>query len=304
MSGRRMPDEPVTITPGLLRGWPLPPPGGDKESRGRVLAIGGTAHTPGAVLLAGEAVLRAGAGKLQIATAEPVAAAVAVAVPEALVVPVQTSRDGSLAPQAATHLLELAAEADAVLVGSGFSDPDRSVDLLAELVPHLDSPLVLDALASAFLHQHRDGVRHLSGRCLLNANPTEVLKTLGGEDAQANDGDSAAAPHRLSVQAGITVLCGGTTKTIAAPDGRLWSSAAGGPGLGVSGSGDVQAGLAAGLLGRGALAEQAAVWSAYLHGSAGDVLAERVGPVGFLAREIAGCVPALLDSLTHEDDGP
>lgn len=294
-----MADQPVAITPALLRDWPLPPPGGDKESRGRVLAIGGTAHTPGAVLLAGEAVLRAGAGKLQIATAEPVAAAVAVAVPEALVVPVQTSRDGSLAPQAATQLLELAAEADAVLVGSGFSDPDRSVDLLAELVPHLDSPLVLDALASAFLTPHRDGVRHLSGRCMLSVNPTEVVKTLSGEDAEADDDADAAAPHRLSVQAGATVLCGGTTKTIAAPDGRLWSSAAGGPGLGVSGSGDVQAGLAAGLLGRGASAEQAAVWAAYLHGSAGDVLAERVGPVGLLAREIAGCIPALLDSLTE-----
>ena len=68
------PGGPAEITPSLLQQWPLPAPGKDKESRGRLLVLGGTASTPGAVLLAGEAALRAGAGKLQIATAAPVAA--------------------------------------------------------------------------------------------------------------------------------------------------------------------------------------------------------------------------------------
>ena len=54
--------EPVLVTSGTLRDWPLPAPGSDKESRGRVLVLGGGRETPGAVLLAGEAALRAGGG--------------------------------------------------------------------------------------------------------------------------------------------------------------------------------------------------------------------------------------------------
>lgn len=294
-----MPAERLRITPSLLRSWPLPPPDGDKESRGRVLVVGGTAHTPGAVLLAGEAVLRAGAGKLQIATAEPVAAALAVAVPEALVVPVKTSRAGNLAATSASQLLDLADGTDAVVIGSGFSDAEATLELLHELVPELRGPLVLDAVASSYLGDAGGPVDHLDGRCVLSANPGEVAQTLGVDEEEV-DQDPQAAATALAARSGVIVLCGGRSKTVAAPDGRLWSSETGGPGLGVSGSGDVQAGLIGGLLGRGAKPAQAAVWGAHLHGSAGDVLAVRVGAVGFLARDIAPCVPALLEELTGE----
>ena len=293
-----MPADPVDITPELLQDWPLPAPGGDKEARGRVLVVGGTSHTPGAVLLAGEAVLRAGAGKLQIATAEPVAAAVAVAMPEALVVPLPTSSDGSLSPRSGGRLLELAQGADAVLLGSGFSDVEETLELLGAVLPSLRGPVVLDAVASAFLGEGGGDVHHLEGRCVLSANPGEVAQTLGVDEASVVN-DPGLAARTLAARAGAVVLCGGRGKTIAAPDGRLWSSHRGGPGLGVSGSGDVQAGLVAGLLGRGADPDQSAVWAAHLHGTAGDQLAGEVGTVGFLAREVAGRVPRLLDALAR-----
>lgn len=288
------------VTPALLRQWPLPEPGGDKESRGRVLVVGGTASTPGAVLLAGEAVLRSGGGKLQVATAHEVAAALAVAVPEALVHPLPTDAGGSLTQEAADELLELADGADAVLVGSGFSDVDATLSLLHALVPRLEAPLVLDAVASAYLGKGGGDVHQLGHGCVLSANVDEVALTLGVPVEEVGD-DPAGAARALAARSGAVVLCGGSTKTVAAPDGRVWWTDAGGPGLGVSGSGDVQAGIVSGLLGRGAEPEQAAAWGAYLHGRAGDALAERVGTVGFLAREVPGVVPSLLHELTSRD---
>ena len=77
-------------------------------------------------------------------------------------------------------------------------------------------------------------------------------------------------------------------------DGRAWRYDGGSPGLGVSGSGDVLAGIVGGLLARGAEPLNAVLWAVWLHGEAGAALAKKVGPVGFLAREIAGEVPALL----------
>jgi hydroxyethylthiazole kinase-like uncharacterized protein yjeF len=287
---------PVDVTGGLLRGWPLPEPGGDKESRGRVLVLGGTASTPGAVLLAGEAVLRAGGGKLQIATAEPVAAALAVAVPEALVVPLRTDGKGHIDTGAADEVLALADGCDTLLAGPGFADIDASVQLLEQVLPRVSCPVVVDALASAFVTRHRDGLTHLEGRAVLTLNPDELAKTLDVPDDEVAD-DPAAASARLARESRAVVVCGGQGKTIASPDGRLWHSSSGNPGLGVSGSGDVQAGIVAGMFSRCGDPGQAAVWGAHLHGSAGDRLAKLVGTLGFLAREIAPQVPALVDEL-------
>ena len=81
------------------------------------------------------------------------------------------------------------------------------------------------------------------------------------------------------------------------PAGQSWVVEGGGPGLGVSGSGDVQAGIIAGLLSRGAEPAQAAVWGAYLHARTGERLAATVGQVGYLARELPPQVPAVLGEL-------
>ena len=77
---------PTLVTPEVLRAWQLPEPAhGGKNARGSILVIGGSAETLGAVLLAAEAAMRAGAGKLQVATAESMAGFAAQPLPEALV---------------------------------------------------------------------------------------------------------------------------------------------------------------------------------------------------------------------------
>lgn len=289
----RAEDAPTVVTVALLRDWPLPAPGSGKEARGHVLVVGGSSRTPGAVLLAGTAALRAGAGKLAVATVAPVAAATAVAVPEAAVLGLAETDAGELAPVAAELLAEEAQDVDAVLVGPGFLAPEAAVDLMVRLMPLVDAPVVVDALGSAFLTEHPGGLRHLDRRAVLNVNPTELAHTVGRplEEVAADPLPPAREAARRS---GVVVLCGGAEKYVVAPDGRAWVVQGGGPGLGVSGSGDVQAGVVAGLLARGAEPAQAAVWGAHLHARAGERLAVAVGAVGYLAREIADEVPGTL----------
>ena len=105
---------------------------------------------------------------------------------------------------------------------------------------------------------------------------------------------ASSTTSRPIASTGAVVVCGGATKTIGAPDGRAFTVPPSAPGMAVSGSGDAQAGLVSGLLARGADPVQAAVWGAWLHARAGDRVAEQVGPLGFLARELAGEVPRLL----------
>lgn len=288
--------DPEIVTPATLRGWPLPAPGSDKESRGRVLVVGGTRGTPGAVRLSGEASLRAGGGKLQVATVGSAGAELAVAVPEARVVAVAETCSGDLDPDDADAVVDKAVDCAAVLLGPGLVDTDHAVRLLSRVVPRLEGGVVVDALASAYLTEQPDALHHLAGRAILTVNPTELARTLGWDEEEVGARQTEAA-RALAARTRAVVLCGGQEKSVADPSGRTWLVRGGGPGLGVSGSGDVQSGVVSGLLARGAEPAQSAVWGAAVHACAGDRLATRVGPVGFLARELLDEVPGVLAEL-------
>ncbi|MEW2384305.1 NAD(P)H-hydrate dehydratase [Micromonospora sp. NPDC047707] len=281
-------DTPV-ITPALLRDWALPMPSGGKESRGTVLVVGGSRFTPGAVLLAGVAALRAGAGVLQLAAAESTAAALSIQVPEALVVGLPETADGAVAGAGGDRLGELVAEADVVAVGPGLKDIDETGLLLRTVLDAAsrETALVLDAYALGALSHAPDLLVGAGRPVVLTPNLTEARHLLGREPG--DDLDAAAAELAGRYDAVVSLY-----GHIAAPDGRGWREESGDAGLGTSGSGDVRAGLLAGLLSRGAAPAQAACWGAFAHAVSGQRLVPQYGRIGFLARELLDEIPHTL----------
>jgi hydroxyethylthiazole kinase-like uncharacterized protein yjeF len=279
----------------LLRAWALPEiaPEADKEMRGRVLVIAGSREVPGAALLAGVAALRAGAGKLALATAQSVAPQLAIAVPEARVIALPETARGGFALQGLDAVRDCAKRADAVLIGPGMMDEDGTSAFVRELLPLLAHvPVVLDALAM----NAAKAAGRFSQPVLLTPHAGEMAHLLEtGKDAVTADAGQtvAAAADKYNC---IVALKGAVT-LIAAPGGGRWRHDGGQPGLATSGSGDVLAGLIAGLAAQQAALEQACAWGVALHGLAGARLAARLGPLGFLARELPGEVPALLKKL-------
>jgi hydroxyethylthiazole kinase-like uncharacterized protein yjeF len=288
--------QPVVVTPAVLRDWPLPRPGSGKESRGEVLVLGGSRSTPGAVLLAGESALRAGAGKLVLATVEDTVASLGVAVPEAAVVALPREDGDDLAASAPDTLRDRLGSADVLVAGPGITDPGVAEQLVGTVVADLDAFLVLDALGSAYLTEHPEGLHRLQGRVVLTVNPGELARTAHCDLSEVEE-DPVGPAARVAECSRVVVLCGGSDKHVVTPDGRAWTIQGGGPGLGVSGSGDSQAGIVGGLLARGADPTQAAVWGAYVHARTGERLAAEVGPVGYLARDIPPQVPVVLAEL-------
>ncbi|MCW2637444.1 MAG: hypothetical protein JWQ99_3811 [Blastococcus sp.] len=289
--------EPTLVTPQVLREWRLPEPSGGKNARGSILVIGGSTETLGAVLLAAEGAMRAGAGKLQVATVASLAPFAAQALPEALVRALPETDDGAISADAADAVRDLAERADAVLIGPGMGDKEVTQRFGERLLPHLGGPLALDALGLACVTADAACVHHLKGRVVLTPNPTEIAFALHVEEDDI-EADPAGCAVELARRTRAVVGLGGATSWIASPDDRLWQDESGTAGLGVSGSGDVRAGITAGLLARGAEPAQAAVWAAHLHGRAGERLASSIGPLGFLARELPAQVPAALAEIT------
>jgi len=295
--------EATLVTGDLLRQMPLPRPGedGDKEQRGRVLVIGGSLEVPGAALLAGVAALRAGAGKLQIATTRSIAPHLALAVPEALVAGLPESAAGGIAPEAAEDLVRRVARCDAVLIGPGMMDEEAVAALTARLLAEAPAAaFALDACALIGLAALQEPLRRHGGRVVVTPHAGEMAALLDiTREAVVADplGTARHAAARLQV---VVVLKGGRTH-IVTPQGAAWTYADGQIGLATSGSGDTLAGVVAGLLARGAPPLQAALWGVLLHGEAGNRLARKLGPLGFLARELLAEIPGLLRDLGPDE---
>ena len=276
-----------------LEQHPLPPVvDGDKETKGRILIVAGSRDVPGAALLAATAAMRAGAGKLRIATVESAAMALAVAMPEAMVFGVAEADDGGFAGSAVDPIAEAAAEVDAVVAGPGVKRSDMC-KRLADRLLESDAALALDvALLETMepLHERQLGRRSTP---VLLPNAKELASLLDCKPEHVDD-DPIGCGIRAAELYRSVVLVKGVTSHVVTPAGECWTYEGGAPGLGVSGSGDVLAGIVGGLLARGAGPLNALLWSVWLHGEAGARLAKKLGPIGFLARELAGEIPALL----------
>lgn len=282
--------KPAPLDRTALDHHPLPPViDGDKETKGRILVVAGSREVPGSALLCASAAMRAGAGKLRIATVDSVAVAIGVAMPEAMVVGLAEDDHGGFAAAAVAPLREQADKVDAVIAGPGLARNAAGAQIARALL-ETDAPVALDA---ALLHALQP---------LNSGRPTApVLLPHAGELASLLDCDEAAIERdplgcglRAATRYRSVILVKGVTSHVVTPEGEAWVYSGGAPGLGVSGSGDVLAGIVGGLLARGAAPLDALLWAVWLHGEAGAALAKRVGPVGFLAREIAGEVPTLL----------
>jgi len=286
----------ATLDADLLRSFPLPhlPEDGDKEERGRLLIVGGSREVPGAALLAATGGMRAGAGKLQIATAASIAIPLGLAVPEARVVGCEETAEGCLGMGAVAPVLELVEDAQAVTIGCGLRHGDALDDLLDALFASgHDSPLVLDAAVLGSLPRRAEALRAWAAGAILLPHSREMARLLECE-AEEVEIDPLLAAKRAAEHYKAVALIKGRYSFVAAPDGRAFRFEGGGIGLATSGSGDVLAGIVGGLAARGADPLTATLWGVWLHGEAGRMLTRKVGRVGFLAREIADLVPGLL----------
>ena len=289
--------EPETLDLAKLRDFALPahPEDSDKEDRGRLLVVAGSRELAGAALLAGIVGLRAGAGKLQIATARSVSERIAVAIPEARVIGCAETAGGCLAAEAIGPLIESAADAQALLIGCGLQHGPALDELLDALLrTRLETPLVLDAAVLGSLPPRAESLRAWRAGSILLPHSREMARLLECEVDEV-EADPLAAARRAARQFNSVALIKGPYSHVVHPDGRAFRYKGGGVGLATSGAGDVLAGIVGGLVARGADPLTATLWGVYLHGEAGRRLARSVGRIGFLARELLDQVPALME---------
>ncbi len=291
------------IDPELVAGF-IPPrrPTDHKGSYGHVAVIGGAPGYTGAIALAGNAALRSGAGLVTAVVPASLYPVLAVKLTEVMTRPAPESSGGGFSRTAHAALGELFSRVTALAVGPGLGQDPETAIFLHDLLRGTELPTVIDADALNLLACDRGlledkSLRERRSRWVLTPHPGEMARLLGTSigDVQA---DRVGTAVKAGQAWGTTLVLKGAHTVVAAPDGQVLINPTGNPGLATGGTGDVLAGLIAGLLAQGLTPVQAAAVGVYVHGWAADRLAAARGMAGLIAGDLLDELPLALKELS------
>jgi NAD(P)H-hydrate epimerase len=267
----------------------LPPrrPDAHKGDAGRLLVIAGSPGKAGAAHLALTGALRGGAGLVWLAARPEVMPLALAGRPEAMNVPLPGW--GPLGMGDLEALLAAARDVDALAIGPGIPRGPETGPMLRALLARAGVPAVLDADALNALAEAPEGPRGLGVPAVLTPHPAEMARLTGltTADVQADRLGLAGARAR---EWGVTVVLKGARTVVADPEGPPAVIPTGNAGMATGGTGDVLCGLTGALLAGGLAPRAAGRVAAWVHGRAGDRLAERLGQRGLLAGDLGEAI--------------
>lgn len=257
---------------------PIRPPTAHKGLTGHVLVIGGAVGMTGAVALCSLGALRSGAGLVTAGI-----------------------QDLSVFPEKPAEVMTLPwdkifaflVKADVVVFGPGLSIQEKSRNLLIELLQNCKVPLVLDADGLNLLAEDSALLHEFNTPVILTPHPGEMSRLSGLTVTEIQENRIEVA-RRFAKEWNVILILKGARSIIADNEGNVYINPTGNKGMATAGMGDALAGIVGGLLAQGLNQAEAAVTGAYLHGLAGDLAVEKLGPQGIIATDLLNEYPIAL----------
>lgn len=259
------------------------PKDANKGTFGRVLVIAGSENFPGAAYLSCSAAYRVGAGLVTLVTDRDTKIIISKQLPELTFFPYN-------------QVFEKVNDYDVILLGPGLGQQQKTAELVRKVLREELPKTVIDADGLNILSKTDDWWNKINGEIILTPHTGEMsrLTGLSVEEIQKNRIDIA---QKFAKKWGQTVVLKGANTVIASFDGRIFVSPFANPILATAGTGDVLAGIVAGLLAQGLDAINAANVGVYIHGLAGEGLKEKIGNAGALASDLLPLLPQILKKL-------
>jgi NAD(P)H-hydrate epimerase len=271
---------------------PPRPPGAHKGSFGRVLVAAGSINYIGAAYLACSGAVRTGAGLVTLATAKGLHPVLAAKLTEVTHLPLPEDASGIVSRKAASEVLAQAGSYDVLLMGCGLGQTETVKGFIMDVLDGLKPPprLVLDADALNTLAGVKDCWHRLNYDAILTPHPGE-LSRLTGLSVEEIQKDRTGTARQMAARWGKVIVLKGARTVVAAPDGCCRISATANAGLASAGTGDVLAGVIAGLIAQGLPLFDAAATGVYLHATAGDMVKAELGDAGMTASDLLPVLP-------------
>jgi holo-[acyl-carrier-protein] synthase len=282
----------------LPEGFRLPdrPRDGHKGTFGTVAVLAGSQGFTGAAYLASMGAARSGAGIVRLYVAQSIYPILAEKCNEVIVGPLPEIFPGVVGHASLTAVLRGFTGVDAGIIGPGIGRDTSTRRLIENLIPRVQVPLVLDADALNLLSEHRSILPRLSREIVLTPHPAEFGRLAGMETADVQKDRRGLASRFAKAWNKVVVLKGAGT-VIAAADGRITLNPIATAALASGGTGDVLAGIIAGLMAQKLPPFEAAVTGVHLHSLAGLDLEASLGQAGVLASDLLPEIPRVMERL-------
>ncbi len=272
-----------------------------KHSVGKVYVLAGSQGLTGAAAMAAKSGLRSGAGAVVLGTPRSVSSILARKLTEVMVEPLDETPDGSLSLKALERAEKHIRWADVVIVGPGLSGNAETQQLIWKIVGSVEKPLLLDADALNALAANISILkRHRSKEIIITPHSGELSRLIGMKSGLIDE-QRVDIAREVARKFKITLVLKGAPTVSSSPRGEVYVNPTGNAGMATAGSGDVLAGIIAGLWAQGAEQTVAAYCGVYLHGLAGDLARKKFGEKSMMAMDIQDLLPAAFVRIEGDD---
>ena len=264
----------------------------NKGDYGKVLSVCGSKKYPGAAFFAASGAVRIGAGLVTCAFPDAAYPAIAPKLNEPIMMSLPCCEEGFLARGSLESLIPAAEKSDCMLIGCGLGDTLGTSSVVEELLKETSCPTVIDADGINIISANINMLEAVRGRAIITPHPGEMarLLRLTVEQVQTNRILLAKA---VAKQFGIVVVLKGAN-TVVSDGEKVYINRTGNAGMARGGSGDLLAGMIAGLVAQGYQLMQAAMLGTFIHGTCGDVAAKTISEAGMTPTDMIKILPRLL----------
>ncbi len=257
-----------------------------KGDSGHVLLIGGNYGMPGAIIMAAEAAIHCGAGKVTVATRKEHLSALAIRCPEIMAQGIESKET----------IQALLQDKNAVVIGPGLGQDQWAFTLLCEALA-TDASLVLDADALNLLSQYPQLHRKQNCPMILTPHPGEAARLLQTDIDDIQRDRFITIVKCVERYNAVTLLKG--AGTLISDGSQMSLCSAGNPGMAVAGMGDILSGVLGALLAQGIEPLKATQLACWLHSSAADDIVAKQGEIGLLASELIPMIRTKMNRLNN-----
>jgi NAD(P)H-hydrate epimerase len=250
-----------------------------KGDYGHALIIAGSKGMIGASILSAKACLQSGVGLLTIHCPSDTSGIIHSSIPEAMI---QVDENENCISAIDIN------EKHQIGIGPGLGKDDLTQKALSTLIKTHNKAMVIDADALNFISEHRELISHIPAGSILTPHPKEGQRILG---ACENSWELYEHAREFALDHQVVFILKGAYTQIHCPDGTCYFNSTGNPGMATAGSGDVLTGILTSLLAQGYTSEEASKLGVFLHGKAGDIMADKLCEESLTASTIIAGIP-------------
>jgi hydroxyethylthiazole kinase-like uncharacterized protein yjeF len=271
----------------------------NKGDYGKCLIITGSEGMTGAGCLAAKAAYRTGAGLVYLGIPGDYLGIYETSVSEAISIPFNMSKEGSISKRALPGILEATKGKDAICIGPGMGWNEDTKEIVRNIIEECGVPVVIDADAINAVSEDTSILRNKKAKIIMTPHPGEMSRLIKKSTEEIQK-DRIKYAEEFAVSNNVILILKGSNSIAAMPDGDIYINSTGNPGMATAGSGDVLSGIIMAVLGQGIKPEKAAVYGTYLHGLAGDIAARLKNEQSLMAGDILKSIPAAIDNIIYK----